>query len=167
MKRLPCFACVTALVTVVGCSGQTLFRETFDQEPCVLHVKSLVSGFTITSGDVNVVGGNCPDTNFVFPTRAIDLDGAGPPTVTESNRVFDPGEYEIRFSLAGHPFRPGSVLVEFGTLSKSYRRSTHQPFQLEREHAVVSQPSKLRFTFSGSSDDGGPTLDDIEIVRMS
>jgi len=87
--------------------------------------------------------------------------------VTETEQVFEPGEYDLQFALAGHPFRPETVLVEFGGFAKRYRRSGRQPFVTEHEHATVNRPSKLRFTFSGSANEpeGGPTLDDVVVAR--
>jgi hypothetical protein len=159
---------VTGALAVIAtaCSARPQeVRWNFDAEPCTQHVKALQSGFTITSGDVNVVGGDCPDSNFPLPTRAIDLDGSGPPSVTESDRVFEPGEYDLQFDLAGHPFRAGVVLVQFGTLSRQYQRSEHQPFLTEHDQAILKQPSKLRFTFPSSDEvGGGPTIDNI-VVR--
>lgn len=151
--------------------SRSALRWSFEDEPCTQDVRNLSSGFVVTSGDVNVVGKGCDTPDFKLPTRAVDLDGFGA-SVIETEQVFEPGEYDLQFALAGHPFRPGTALVEFGGFAKRYRRSERQPFVTEHEHATVNRPSKLRLTFSGHGDganaaDGGPTLDDVVVVRTN
>ena len=156
-------AIATVGVGTLSCSTPVEFRASFDMEPCNQHTKKLQSGFTVTSGDVNVVGGDCNNTpDFSTPTRAIDLDGASG-SVTESDQTFPAGNYELQFALAGHPFRPGTVLVQFGAFSKEYHLEARQPFLKQSEHAIVDKPSRLKFTFSQPGG-GGPTLDDV-VVR--
>jgi len=150
--------------TAVSCSKPIEFRASFDQEPCNQHTKKLASGFTVTSGDVNVVGGDCGNTpDFSTPTRAIDLDGGGG-SVTESDQIFPAGNYRLQFALAGHPFRGGTVLVQFGAFSKEYHLEARELFVKVHEHATVDKPSRLKFTFSRSGE-GGPTLDEVVVGR--
>jgi hypothetical protein len=181
LRRILLAASACALAIPAACAdpipraGQVVFHDDFDAE------NGMVSRADYKAfGKWDVVGGSV-DLQGTYPFAYlppghgmyVDMDGSrqhGGTLRTREALALEPGEYLLRFRLAGTQWvsAPNTVDVSLGNL---YRETVTLPAfaPMRRYERVVrvDRPARvcIEFTQRGS-DDMGLLLDDVELIRQ-
>ena len=128
MKRVAVFSVLALSLTMLSGIGQAsiIFSENFDTVPVVLNTTGTIGNFTVTSGNVDIVGTN-PTNNFgslcVAPesVNCVDLDGSTEGQITSTVITLPIGSYTLAFDLNGSQRgNSTSTTVTFATFSNTY-----------------------------------------------
>jgi hypothetical protein len=128
MKRVVVFSALALSLTVLSGTSQAsiIFSENFDTVPVVLNTTGTIGNFTVTSGNVDIVGTN-PTNNFgslcVAPesVNCVDLDGNTEGQITSAVITLPIGSYALAFDLNGSQRgNTTSTTVTFATFSHTY-----------------------------------------------
>jgi hypothetical protein len=147
-----------------GCD--TVFEADFeDNAGPELARTAPFSGFTVTAGNVDIIGSGSGGTSFDFiPGNGyyVDLDGTGSATNPQISRTgFAAGTYQLSFVVAGSrrgDAQPNSLTVNFGSLGETISRNSGDGPETITRTAVVGSGGTLSFTHITPPDNQGLLL---------
>ncbi len=164
MKRVVVLSALAFSLTVLTGVSQAsiIFSETFDTVPTSLNTTGTIGNFTVTSGNVDIVG-TFPTYNYgslcVAPesVNCVDLDGNTNATITSSSISLAAGSYILSFDLNGSQRGPSSsTTVTLASFSQTYNLASSST----GAYSVpinVSTPGSYTIVFA-SNDPGGSDM---------
>jgi hypothetical protein len=162
---------VAILLQVAAPSGAvTLIAEDFNAGPAGLATNIDVPSFTVTSGNVDVVGSSSASSVFdLYPGNGyyVDLNGTTPGVLTSSVFTFNPGDtVTLSFSYGANGVNR-SATVELGALLSPETINTSQAssFSLFDRTFVVGSTTTASLVFSAvNGGNEGIIIDNVSLT---
>ena len=175
MKSLALFSVLTLSLSAFSTVGQAsiIFSENFNSVPDGLNKTGTIGNFSVTSGNIDVVGTNptnvfgslCVGTETI---NCVDLDGNIAGSLTSTAISLVPGSYILAFDLNGaHRFNiQTTTSVSFAGVSQSIVLSSLSTNTFSIPITVTTAgTSKIVFT-SHTSGAFGALLDNVSVDQV-
>jgi hypothetical protein len=171
-----CFlACAAACADPAAQAGRVVFHDDFDAENGMVPRADYhaFGKWEVASGSVDLQGtypfAYLPPGHGMY----VDLDGSrghGGRLRTRAAFALEPGEYLLRFRLAGTQWvsAPNTVEVSLGSLyHETVTLAPYAPMQRFERRVRVARATRARIEFAQrGGDDMGLLLDDVELIRQ-
>ncbi|MDB4950398.1 MAG: motif putative anchor domain protein [Gemmatimonadetes bacterium] len=180
IRRGRSHACILAALAAGACAetpaaeGRVVFRDDFDRENGMVSRADFhgLRQWEVAGGSVDLQGtypfAYLPPGHGMY----VDLDGSRGHAGTLRTRAelrLAPGEYVLRFSLAGTQWvsAPNTVRVSVGNvLHRAVTLPAFAPVHRYQAVFTVRAPTRAHIQFAqAGGDDMGLLLDDVELIR--
>jgi hypothetical protein len=175
VRSLALFSIVTLGLSAFSAVGQAsiIFSENFNSVPDGLNKTGTIGNFTVTTGNVDVLGTN-PTNEFstlcVSPEtgNCIDLDGSKTGAISSTSISVTPGSYILAFDLNGSQRGSStSTTVTFAGFTHTYVLASASTNAFSIPLTITTAgTSKIVFT-SNTSGSRGSLIDNVSLSNVT
>jgi hypothetical protein len=170
-------AVLFAGILTVGMStvarATVIFSDNFESDSTGLNKTSL-NNWTISSGNVDLIGVGTSWNYFPIHGKYVDMDGSvnnAGLMLSLTSFTLGSGDYQLSFDLAGNQrvSQNDSVIVKVnsGISDQTYSRSAFDPFQTFTQSFSLSNATNVTLSFEGTGGDNiGMLLDNVLLTKV-
>ena len=167
-----CLLCIA-----VGASaGTVVFSDNFAADTLGLGVTNLGSQWTVTAGNVDVIGTNSSWNFYPGNGQYLDLDGTGPASPSTNATIqtfesFGPGAYTLTFDLGNNPgggSEINTLQILWGATQVGYlTTSGTMALTPETITFTATEAGKLSFAQGGAPTQQGSILANVQLASAT